>query len=134
MPGGVEVNNGAKGQKRHALVQAVQWVSGHVEKENIAQAQHQARHRHGKHGQQLQWPAKGIHAFGFFHQIGRAKNQQGAKHSRAAGHLQTVDEAFAHLTIDQAQCVMAQTGAQVVRPKTGEGGNHRHAQHGQHDG
>ena len=114
------------------MVHGIERVGRCVEEEDIAQTQHQTRHSHRQHGQQAHQTVQQLHALGFFQQVGADKNQQGAKERRACGHLQAVEEGHTHFGIQQAELVVAPARAQVVGPERGKGGEHRHAQHGQH--
>ena len=151
MAGGVEVGDGAHGQQRHRVVEAVQRVAGRVEEEDVTQAQHQAGHRHRQHGQQAhqaaqqavggqaaqqavdgQAAARRAGAAGFFQQVSADEDHHGAEHRRAGGHHQAVGKGRANFAIDQPHRVVSQRGAQVVRPELGERREHRHAHHRQH--
>ena len=129
------MHDGAHGEQGHRVVKAIERVAARVEKEDVAQPQHQAWHGHWQHGQQFHQPAQALPgratALGFLQQIRASKHQRGAKHRCAGCHLQAVDETCTHFGVDQTEPEVVETRCQVVGPQGDERGEHRHAQHRQ---
>ena len=75
-----------------------------------------------------------LHALGLLQQVGADKDQQRAEQCGSGRHCETVEKGDADLGVEQAHLIVAPARRQVVGPERGEGGEHGHSQHGQHQG
>ena len=128
----VEMDDRAQHQQRERVVQAVQRIARQVEEEDVAQAQHEPRHRHRQHREQANDRPRPVEAACLLEHVGADENERGAEEGRAGCQLQAIDEGVANFRVDQPEHVMLEARREVVRPVARERREHRHAEHREH--
>ena len=124
----IEVGDRADHQDRHAAIEEAERVRRIVEEEDVAEAEHQARHGERQQRQQLANRPPGPEARRLLDRVGAGEDDGGAEHGGERRQHQRVAVARPAAAIHVVEVVVLQRRRQVVGPERRERREHRHRQ------